>query len=77
MKMATAVFRITFALIIFLSAFAMNNSAAFARNHCKDRCNDTYHLRKDICREIPLKRERHSCENAAKHDKDRCKHNCR
>jgi len=77
MKTGTTVFGIIFALIIFLSAFAMNNSVAFAGNRCKDHCNDAYHLRKDLCREIPLKHERHSCEDAAKHAKDNCKHRCR
>ena len=52
----------------------LNSEAA---NRCKDRCNDHYHLRKDVCRAIPLKYERKSCERAAKHAKDDCKHVCR
>jgi hypothetical protein len=34
-------------------------------------------LRKDICKAIPYKRQRHSCEDAAKHVRDECKRQCR
>jgi hypothetical protein len=56
---------------------AGGSSTAFAGNRCKDRCNDAYRLRKDVCRSIPLKGERKRCEKAAKRAKDNCKHNCR
>jgi len=52
-------------------------SAAGGSNQCKDRCNERYNLRKDICKAIPYKRQRHSCEDAAKHAKDECKRRCR
>jgi hypothetical protein len=50
---------------------------AGGRNDCKDRCKDRYNLRKDICKAIPYKRQRHSCEDAAKHVRDECKRRCR
>jgi hypothetical protein len=50
---------------------------AAGRNDCKDRCKDRYNLRKDICKAIPYKRQRHSCEDAAKHSRDECKRRCR
>jgi len=52
------------------------NSTAVAGNRCKDRCNDVYHVRKEVCRSIPLKGERKRCEKAAKRAKDDCKHRC-
>jgi hypothetical protein len=51
--------------------------AAGGRNECKDQCKDRYNLRKDICKAIPNKRLRHSCEDAAKHVRDECKRHCR
>ena len=51
--------------------------AATGRNDCKDRSKDRYNLRKDVCKAIPNKRLRHSCEDAAKHVRDECKRNCR
>lgn len=51
--------------------------AAGGRNDCKDRCKDRYNLRKDVCKAIPNKRLRHSCEDAAKHVRDECKRSCR
>lgn len=77
MKPTLLVLRLSFAFIICLGTFAAINPAATARNRCKDRCNDAYHLRKDVCRAIPLKHERKSCEKAAKRSKDDCKHRCR
>lgn len=64
------------AFILCLGIFGPMGSGTFARNHCKDRCNDRYHMRKDVCKAIPLKYERHRCEDAAKHAKDRCKRDC-
>lgn len=64
-------------LVLCLGWFMATGSVTVAGNRCKDHCNDTYHLRKDVCREIPLKHERKSCESAAKHAKDNCKHHCR
>ena len=47
-----------------------------AGNRCTDRCADVYRLKKDACKLIPYKRERHRCEDAAKHAKKECKHRC-
>jgi hypothetical protein len=47
-------------------------ATAAGRNDCKDRCKDRYNLRKDVCKAIPYKRQRHSCEDAAKHVRDEC-----
>ena len=72
------VLRLCLAFILSLGTFvAIGSSPVVARNHCKDRCSDRYNFRKDLCKSIPSKYERHRCENAAKHAKDDCKHNCR
>jgi hypothetical protein len=52
-------------------------SARGGGNRCKDRCNDVYRLRKDACKAIPLKHERHQCEKSAKQARNECKHRCR
>ena len=77
MKSTTVILRLSFALIVCLGTFAAMNPATVAGNRCKDRCNEVYRLRKDVCRAIPLKHERKSCEKAAKRAKDECKHRCR
>ena len=70
--------RWSLAIILTLGTFvAIGSPVAAARNHCKDRCADRYNLKKDWCKSIPFKQERHRCENAAKHAKDECKHDCR
>jgi hypothetical protein len=69
--------RLSLALAVGLGTFVHARAAAVPGNHCKDRCNEVYHVKKDLCRSIPLKHERKSCENAAKHSKDDCKHRCR
>jgi hypothetical protein len=71
-----AILRWGFVFILCLGTFVAGSSSSVAGNHCKDHCNDTYRLRKDFCHAIPLKHERKSCENAAKHAKDNCKHHC-
>jgi hypothetical protein len=68
--------RLGLALILCLGAF-VHADAAVPSNRCKDRCNEVYRVKKDLCRSIPLKHERKRCENAAKHAKDDCKHRCR
>lgn len=65
------------ALLLLLGSFASVSATTVPSNRCKDHCNDTYRVRKDLCRAIPLKHERKACENAAKHAKDDCKHRCR
>jgi hypothetical protein len=71
------ILRWSLAFILCLGTFAALTPAAVAGNRCKDRCNDAYHLRKDICKSIPLKYERHRCEDSAKRAKDNCKRHCR
>jgi hypothetical protein len=77
MKLTTIILRLSFAFIVCLGTFAATSSTSVAGDRCKDRCNDVYRLRKDVCRAIPLKGERKSCEKAAKRAKDDCKHRCR
>jgi len=64
-------------LLICLGTFGAVTPAANAGNRCKDRCNEAYRLRKDVCRAIPFKHERKQCEKSAKRAKDDCKHRCR
>lgn len=75
MKQTKLFVRLGLALLVCLGT-SVPGAAAKARNRCKDRCNDTYHLRKDGCKLIPNKRARHACEDAAKHAKNECKHHC-
>jgi hypothetical protein len=77
MKPTTVILRLSLAFIFCLGTFAAISPASAEPNRCKDRCNETYRLRKDVCRAIPLKHERKSCEKAAKRAKDDCKHRCR
>jgi len=73
----SATLRLCVAFLLLLGTFASAGASPIPSNRCKDHCNDTYRVKKDLCREIPLKHERKSCENAAKHSKDNCKHSCR
>ena len=77
MKLTRVVPRLVIALMICLGAFVVPSMASGAGNRCKDVSNDAYRLRKDVCRAIPLKHERKSCEQSAKRAKDDCKHRCR
>jgi hypothetical protein len=77
MKPISVILRLSFAFIVCLGTFAAIGPASAAPNRCKDRCNEVYHLRKDVCRAIPLKHERKSCEKEAKRARDNCKHRCR
>ena len=56
-----------------VSTFAVRHGG----NRCTDRCADSYRLKKDACRMIPLKHERKICERRAKEAKNDCKHRCR
>jgi hypothetical protein len=71
------VLRSSLAFILCLGTLAFVSPATVAGNRCKDRCNDVYKLEKRACKVIPLKHERHSCEDAAKRAKDNCKRRCR
>jgi hypothetical protein len=77
MKRTRILWGVSLAFLLCLETFFGLAPAAVAGNRCKDRCNQVYRLRKDACRAIPLKHERHSCEKAAKRAKDDCKHRCR
>jgi len=76
-KSTSIVLRLSFAVFLCLGTFAAVNPTSIAGNRCKDKCNDVYRLRKDVCKAIPLKNERKVCEKAAKRAKDDCKHRCR
>jgi hypothetical protein len=69
--------RLGFALILCLGAFLHAGAAPVPGNRCKDRCNEVYRVKKELCRSIPLKHERKLCEKSAKRSKDDCKHRCR
>ena len=76
MKRATTLFRLTLALLVCLGTWTEISSASGAGSHCTDHCADLYHWKKDACKLIPYKHERHNCEDAAKRAKDQCKHRC-
>jgi hypothetical protein len=77
MKRASFGLRWILVLLVCLGTFAVASTTSNARNQCKDRCKERYNLRRDVCKAIPSKRQRHSCESAAKHVRDECKHRCR
>jgi hypothetical protein len=77
MKRVANLLRFTLALLICLGAFSVISTASAGGNRCTDRCADRYHYRKNVCKSIPFKRERHRCEDAAKRAKDECKRRCR
>ena len=67
-------------LLVFCSGLWIAGSSVSAgggSNRCKDHCNDTYRIKKDACKLIPLKTERKICERRAKEVKKDCQHNCR
>jgi hypothetical protein len=72
-----AILKAGLAVVLLLGIGASISATPLPSNRCKDRCNDAYQVRKDLCRAIPLKHERKACENAAKRAKDNCKHRCR
>ena len=77
MKRTSVFLRFGLALIVCLGTLAAVNPASARGNRCTDRCADRYRFRKDACKAIPFKRERHRCEDAAKRAKDECKRRCR
>ena len=77
MKRTRTILRLSLLALILVGGFSVVGTAAGGGNRCKDRCNDRYRIRKDVCRAIPLKYERKNCERAAKRDKDECRHRCR
>ena len=65
-------------LLVLLVGSPVNTFAVrHGGNRCTDRCADSYRLKKDACRMIPLKYERKICERRAKEAKNDCKHRCR
>jgi hypothetical protein len=77
MKRVSVLLKFSLALLICLGAFSVISTASAGGNRCTDRCADRYHYRKNVCKAIPFKRERHRCEDAAKRAKDECKRRCR
>ena len=77
MKRTRTILRSTLLVLILVGGFSAVGTAAGGGNRCKDRCNDRYRIRKDVCRAIPLKSERKACEHEAKRARDDCKHKCR
>jgi hypothetical protein len=77
MKRTTFVLRLSLILLVCLGAVAAVSPASGAGNRCTDRCADVYRLKKDACKLIPYKHERHRCEDAAKRAKNECKRRCR
>jgi len=69
--------RLSLLLFVFLGAMSAVSTASAGGNRCTDRCADRYRYRKDVCKAIPFKRERHRCEDAAKRAKEECKRRCR
>ncbi len=63
----------------FLLVLCLNlgSISAAGGNRCTDHCADVYKVKKDACRLIPFKNERHICERRAKEAKNDCKHRCR
>jgi hypothetical protein len=76
-KRTSFLLRLSLALIVCLGAVSAVSPASAGGNRCTDRCADRYRYRKDVCKAIPFKRERHRCEDAAKRAKDECKRRCR
>ncbi len=59
--------------VMFLGA----GTTSEAGNRCTDHCADIFKVKRDACRLIPFKTERHICERRAKEAKQDCKHRCR
>ena len=70
--------RLSLAVMVCTMMFlAVGPTSEAGGNRCTDRCADRYHYRKDACKAIPFKHERHRCEDAAKRAKEECKRQCR
>ena len=64
-------------LLILLAGLSVTTFAGHRHgNRCTDRCADSYQVKKDTCKLIPLKHERKICERRAKESKNDCKHRC-
>ncbi len=69
--------KLSLPLLVCVSMFGAASSSSEARSRCKERCEERYRFKRDACKAIPLKHERHSCERSAKHSKKECKRRCR
>ena len=77
MKTVKVIKGIALSLVVCAVMFVGADSTTEAGNRCTDRCADVYKVKKDGCRLIPFKTERHICERRAKEAKNDCKHRCR
>ena len=77
MKTVKVIKGIALSLVVCAVMFVGADSTTEAGNRCTDRCADVYKVKKDGCRLIPFKTERHICERTAKEAKNACKHRCR
>ena len=77
MKRSGSLLKWSLMFLICLGTIAAAGPAASAKNRCKERCNDIYRVRKDACKAIPVKYERHRCEDSAKRARNDCRHRCR
>jgi len=77
MKTVKVIKGIALSLVVCAVMFVGADSTTEAGNRCTDHCADVYKVKKDGCRLIPFKTERHICERRAKETKNDCKHRCR
>jgi hypothetical protein len=77
MRRVRLVFGASLSVLVLLGAFSTTSVSSGGGNHCTDRCADTYKIRKDACKAIPIKQARKVCEDAAKAAKNECKRSCR
>lgn len=77
--MKKSMFALRWGLMLFicLGTVAAVSPASGAGNRCTDKCADIYRFKKNACKLIPFKHERHRCEDRAKRAKKDCKHRCR
>ena len=74
MKRASVVLRLGLMLLVCLGVCSAVSTASGGGNRCTDHCADIYKVKRDACRLIPFKTERHICERRAKEAKKDCKH---
>jgi hypothetical protein len=77
MKPMRVIRSLSLSLLVCLVMIVAAVPTSEAGNRCTDRCADVYRLKKDACKLIPYKHERHRCEDAAKRAKNECKRRCR
>jgi len=77
MKRSGILVKLSLMLLVCLGTLAAAAPGTSAKNRCKERCDDIYRTRKNVCKAIPIKYERHRCEDSAKRARNDCKHRCR